>query len=184
MSTISERSDARLGGRSIGRVVYSEEVIARRIGTLADEITSWFPPEANLLLLGVLKGSFMFMSDLVRRVRRPLQIDFLVAASYGSATSSSGELRLLYDPKASLAGRSVVIVEDIIDSGHTLQRLIPLLSEREPATLDVCTLLHKRIVTLDPDPRWVGFDAPSEFLVGYGLDHAEDFRHLPYIASL
>jgi hypoxanthine phosphoribosyltransferase len=165
-------------------VVYSEVDIATRVGQLADEITASFAPDADLLLLGILKGSVMFLSDLARRIRRPLQLDFLVAASYGSGTTSGGDVRLLYDPEASLRGRSVVIVEDIIDSGHTLQRLIPLLREREPGSLDVCTLLHKRLVTLDPEPRWVGFDAPSEFLVGYGLDHAEDFRHLPYIASL
>lgn len=172
------------GGREIRRVVYTEEEIRRRVHEMGDEITRHFPAGTGLLVLGLLKGSFIFLADLVRRIHLPLQVDFLVASSYGSGTVSSGNLQLLYDPKASLAGRNVVIVEDIIDSGHTLQRLMPLLREREPATLDVCTLLHKRLVTLDHDARWVGFDAPSEFLVGYGLDHAENFRHLPYIASL
>ena len=107
-----------------------------------------------------------------------------MASSYGTGKVSSGDLQLLYDPGASLEGRSVVIVEDIVDSGHTLRRLIPMLRAREPRSLDVCTLLHKRLVKLDPEVRWVGVDAPPEFLVGYGLDHAEDFRHLPFIASL
>ncbi len=184
MSTIAEVAKGRLGGRSVRRIVYSEDDIATRVSELAEEITGHYAADDHLLVLGLLKGSFIFMSDLVRRVQRPLQLDFLVASSYGSGTVSSGDLRLLYDPGASLRGRSVVIVEDIIDSGHTLQRLIPLLREREPRSLDVCTLLHKRIAPLDPDARWVGFDAPPEFLVGYGLDHAEDFRHLPFIASL
>ena len=184
MSTSSEIAPGQLGGRAIGRVVYSEEVIARRVREMAAEITAHYAPDDELLVLGLLKGSFIFLADLVRRIDRPLHLDFLVAASYGSGTVSSGDLQLLYDPGASLKDRSVVIVEDSVDSGHTLQRLMPLLREREPRSLDVCTLLHKRLVTLDPAVRWVGFDAPREFLVGYGLDHAEDFRHLPFIASL
>ncbi len=184
MSTIPEAAAGQLGGRTIRRVVYSESDIATRVREMAEEITAAFEPHDQLLVVGLLKGSFIFLADLVRRIQRPLHVDFLVASSYGSGTVSSGDLQLLYNPQASLRDRSVVIVEDIIDSGHTLQRLIPLLREREPRSLEVCTLLHKRLVTLDPDARWVGFDAPSEFLVGYGLDHAEDFRHLPYIASL
>lgn len=184
MSTITEAAAGQLGGRTIRRVVYSEADIAGRVRELAQEITDHFSADDELLVVGLLKGSFIFLSDLVRRIERPLHVDFLVASSYGSGTVSSGDLRLLYDPEASLRDRSVVIVEDIIDSGHTLQRLIPLLREREPRSLDVCTLLHKRLASLDPDARWVGYDAPREFLVGYGLDHAEDFRHLPFIASL
>lgn len=184
MSTIPEAAAGQLGGRTVRRVVYSETEIATRVREMGEEITEAFDPHDQLLVVGLLKGSFIFLADLVRRIQRPLHVDFLVASSYGSGTVSSGDLQLLYNPQASLRDRSVVIVEDIIDSGHTLQRLIPLLREREPRSLEVCTLLHKRLVTLDPDARWVGFDAPSEFLVGYGLDHAEDFRHLPYIASL
>jgi len=107
-----------------------------------------------------------------------------VAASYGAGTVSSGDVRLLYDPEATLRGRAVVIVEDIIDSGKTLGRLLPLLEGRGPASLEVCALLHKRITSLEREPRWVGFDAPEEFLVGYGLDYSENFRHLPYIGSI
>ena len=105
-------------------------------------------------------------------------------ASYGKSTVSSGTVDLLYDPETSLKGRTVVIVEDVIDSGTTLEWLLPRMREREPRRLEVCTILHKRIVSLDPHPRWVGFEAPKEFLVGYGLDCAEELRALPYIAAL
>jgi hypoxanthine phosphoribosyltransferase len=178
------------GDRPIRRIVYSEQQIDERVRAMGQEITDYFSSgdgrlgDGGLLVLGLLKGSFIFLADLVRRIDLPLQVDFLVASSYGSGTVSSGDVQLVYDPKASLAGRSVVIVEDIIDSGNTLKRLLPVLADREPASLDVCTLLHKRLVTLDHDARWVGFEAPSEFLVGYGLDHAENFRHLPCIAAM
>lgn len=184
MSNQDDIAPGPLGGRSLRRVVYPEHRIAERVREMGAEITAHFEPSGDLLLVGLLKGSFVFLADLVRAIRRPLQVDFLRVASYGAERESSGAVRLLHNAQASLRDRSVVIVEDIIDSGHTLQYLVPLLREREPASLDVCTLLHKRLVTLDPAPRWVGFDAPREFLVGYGLDHAEDFRHLPYIASL
>jgi hypoxanthine phosphoribosyltransferase len=138
-----------------------------------------------LLILGLLKGSFIFMSDLVRNIPRPHQVDFLIASSYGSGTKSSGNVRLLYDPETDIEGKHVLIVEDIVDSGNTLSRLLHLLEAREPASLEVCTLLHKRIAhKLDKEPAFVGFDAPEKFLVGYGLDFAEDFRHLPYIVAL
>ncbi|HET9948243.1 MAG TPA: hypoxanthine phosphoribosyltransferase, partial [Longimicrobiales bacterium] len=147
-------------------------------------ISAAYAPEERLLVLGLLKGSFVFLADLVRALRIPLHVDFLVASSYGKGTTSSGDVRLLYDPASSLEGRAVLVVEDIIDSGTTLRRLLPRLQARSPAKLEVCTLLQKEAAGRAPLARWVGFDAPNEFLVGYGLDHAEDFRHLPYIASL
>jgi len=168
----------------IRRIVYTEDEIARRVEAMGEEISEVFDPEDDLLVLGLLKGSFIFLADLVRHIRVPLQVDFLVASSYGSAEVSSGDVRLLYDPGASLEGRAVIVVEDIVDSGTTLARVIPMLEERGPRSLDVCALLHKRLTTSAPEPRWVGFDAPCEFLVGYGLDYGEHFRHLPYIASL
>jgi hypoxanthine phosphoribosyltransferase len=176
--------DARLGGQELVRVVYSEEEVQRRVHEMGEEIAETYGDADPLLVVGLLKGSFLFVADLVRAIPLPLHVDFLVASSYGSGKVSSGDVRLLYDPEASLEGRSVVLVEDIVDSGTTLRRLLPKLEERNPSTLDVCTLLHKRLVALEPEPRWVGFDAPDDFLVGYGLDYAEDFRHLPYIASL
>ena len=124
------------------------------------------------------------LADLVREIQRPLHVDFLVASSYGSGTVSSGRVQLLYDPSASFRDRHVVVVEDIVDSGNTLRRLLPMLEARKPRSLDVCALLHKHVVHLPKEPRWVGFDAPKAFLVGYGLDYSENFRHLPFIGSL
>ena len=175
---------ARAGGRPLGRVVYSAAEIAARVARMGAEITAAYPADAKLLLLGLLKGSFVFLGDLVRHVRRPLQVDFLVASSYGADTKSSGRVSLLYDSQVLLEGRHVIIVEDIVDSGTTLNELCGRLGERGPASLEICALLHKRIAEdLAWEPRWVGFDAPNEFLVGYGLDHAENFRHLPFIAT-
>lgn len=165
-------------------MAFDEAGIAQRVGELGAAITEAYP-DGELLVLGLLKGSFIFLSDLVRQIRRPLQVDFLVASSYGAGTVSSGNVRLLYDPETRLEGKHILLVEDIIDSGRTLSRLMTLLEERQPRSLEICALLHKRIATeLDHEPKFVGFDAPHEFLVGYGLDHAENFRHLPYIASL
>jgi hypoxanthine phosphoribosyltransferase len=173
-----------LGGHELRRVVFDAERIRVRVAELAREISTAYRPEDRLLVIGLLKGSFIFLADLVRQITIPLHVDFLVAASYGAGTVSSGDVRLLYDPASSLKGRAVLVVEDIVDSGATLRKLLPHLQARGPTTLDVCALLHKRIDSEDLEPRWVGFDAPNEFLVGYGLDHAEDFRHLPCIASL
>ena len=176
--------NTRLGGQKLQRIVYTEEDIHRRIQEMGREISAAYRASDRLLLVGLLKGSFLFVADLVRAIELPIQVDFLVAASYGAGKTSTGDVRLLYDPEASLKDRAVILVEDIVDSGKTLNRLIPLLQARGPSSLEVCALLHKRLITLDREPRWVGFDAPNEFLVGYGLDYAEDFRHLPYIASL
>lgn len=175
-------------GSRIERVAFSEEQIAARLQTMGAEIAEYYSSEGRdgeeLLVLGLLKGSFIFLADLVRNIPIPLQVDFLMASSYGSGTVSSGDVKLLYNPRADMKGRNVLVVEDIIDSGNTLARLVPLLQNREPASVEVCALLHKRIVALDPPARWVGFDAPRDFLVGYGLDYSENFRHLPFIASL
>ena len=177
-------TDPRLQGRLVKRVAFSAEQIATRVQELGDEVSDAYP-NGDLLVLGLLKGSFIFLSDLVRQVRRPLQVDFLVASSYGSGTVSSGHVNLVYDPQAELEGRHLLLVEDIVDSGRTLSRVIEVLKERNPASIEVCALLDKHHAThLTHPPRFVGFDAPNEFLVGYGLDHAENFRHLPYIASL
>lgn len=136
-------------------------------------------------MLGLLKGSFIFVSDLVRQIARPLQVDFVVAASYGDSMTSSGTVRLMYDPETELEGKHILLVEDIVDSGRTLDSLMEMLGERNPGSLEICALLHKHVASeLHHPVKFVGFDAPNEFLVGYGLDHAENFRHLPYIASL
>lgn len=181
----SQETLARTGGRPLSRIVYSSDQIAARVREMGEEITEGIPAGEDLLVLGLLKGSFIFLSDLVREIRRPLQVDFLVASSYGSGTTSSGEVKLLYDPYADFSGRHVVLVEDIVDSGTTLSRLVPMLEARSPRSLEICTLLHKHVAKdLVREPRWIGFDAPHEFLIGYGLDHSEDFRNLPFIGSL
>ena len=168
----------------LGAEIFSTDRIAARVQELGAEIDAHYP-SGDLIVLGLLKGSFIFLGDLVRNIPRPLQVDFLVASSYGSGRSTSGDVRLLYDPETELRGKHILLVEDIVDSGNTLNRLVRLLGGREPRSLEICALLHKRIArSLELEPRFVGFDAPPFFLVGYGLDHAEDYRHLPFIASL
>jgi hypoxanthine phosphoribosyltransferase len=177
-------ADPRLAGRALKRVAFSEQQIAERVQSLGREITAAYP-DGELLVLGLLKGSFIFLSDLVREINRPLHVDFLVAASYGEGTVSSGNVRLVYDPETDLEGKHILLVEDIVDTGRTLNRLMDLLQARNPRSLEICALLHKHIADeLKHDTKFIGYDAPHEFLVGYGLDHAESFRHLPYIASL
>lgn len=165
-------------------VVFSAETIRARVRDLGQEISDAYSEADRLVVIAVLKGSFLFMADLVREIDVPHEVDFLLASSYGDGTVSSGEVTLHYDPKTELTGRAVLLVEDIVDSGTTLSRLIPRLEERGASRVDVVALLHKRLTSGAIEPRWVGFDAPKSFLVGYGLDHAEAFRHLPYIASL
>jgi hypoxanthine phosphoribosyltransferase len=172
-----------MGGRAVRRIVYDAETIHGRVVEMGREITAAYP-DGDLLVLGLLKGSFIFLGDLVRQIGRPIQVDFLVASSYGNGTVSSGEVRLVYDPETRLDGKHILLVEDIIDSGRTLARMLELLGARNPRSLEICALLHKHIAGVTLEPRFLGFDAPKEFLVGYGLDHAEDFRHLPFIASL
>ncbi len=181
---IDSIADPRLSGRAVNRIAFDESAIARRVGELGREISAAYP-DGDLLVLGLLKGSFIFLSDLVRQITRPLQVDFLVASSYGDGMVSSGTVRLVYDPETRLEGKDILLVEDIVDSGRTLNRLMDILEQRKPRSVEICALLHKRIADgLKHETRFVGFDAPTEFLVGYGLDHAENFRHLPYIASL
>jgi hypoxanthine phosphoribosyltransferase len=181
---VEQQTLKRTGGRKLAEVIYDEPTIAAKVRELGAQITAAFP-SGELLVLGLLKGSFIFLSDLVRSIERPLQVDFLVAASYGAETVSSGDVRLLYDPATLLEGKHILLVEDIVDSGRTLNRLVTLLEGRGPRSLDICALLHKHVADhLVLEPKFVGFDAPPRFLVGYGLDHAENFRHLPYIASL
>jgi hypoxanthine phosphoribosyltransferase len=174
----------RTGGKPVKSIVFDEETIAARVQALADDITAAYP-NGELLVLGLLKGSFIFLSDLVRSIQRPIQVDFLVASSYGDGKVSSGTVRLVYDPETRLEGKHILLVEDIIDTGKTLQRVMMLLGERQPRSLAICALLDKQLAAEPrPELRFVGFRAPPAFLVGYGLDHAEDFRHLPFIADL
>lgn len=172
----------------IASVLVTEEQIRHRNVELAEQVAADFQAEhgqGDLLLIGVLKGAVMFMTDLARALPIPVQLEFMAVASYGSATSSSGVVRILKDLDRDIAGRHVLIVEDIIDSGLTLSYLLRNLAVRHPACLQVCTLLRKPdAVTIDVPVRYIGFDIPDEFVVGYGLDYAERYRDLPYIGTL
>ena len=184
-SLYSDKTLGATGGRELERIVYSADEIAERVREMGQAISRDYEGADDLLVLGLLKGSFIFLADLVRCISRPLHVDFLVVSSYGLGTSSTGEVNTLYDPSTPLEDRNVVLVEDIVDSGNTMNEIVPALEARGVASLEICALLHKHVADeLVRDPRWVGFDAPREFLVGYGLDHAEDFRHLPFIASI
>ena len=172
----------------IASVLVTEEQIQRRIVELAQQVAADFQAErgdGDLLLVGVLKGAVMFMTDFARALPIPVQLEFMAVSSYGSATSSSGVVRILKDLDRDIAGRHVLVVEDIIDSGLTLSWLLRNLLTRRPATLEVCTLLRKPdAVQIDVPVRYVGFDIPQEFVVGYGLDYGERYRDLPYIGTL
>jgi hypoxanthine phosphoribosyltransferase len=165
----------------VGRVVVGEKDLSARVGELGAEITSDYRGRVPLLV-GVLKGAFMFMADLSRAIDLPVECDFMAVASYGSATKTSGVVRIVKDLDADLTGRHVLIVEDIVDSGLTLSYLRRNLLARSPASLEVCALLVKEgLQKVDPELRYVGFRIPSDFVVGYGLDVDERHRNLPAI---
>jgi hypoxanthine phosphoribosyltransferase len=169
---------------AIGKTIIPEEDLTRRIKELAADINRDYA-DKDLLLIGVLKGAIFFVSDLMRELTVPVEVDFMAISSYGSATRSSGVVRILKDLDAVIEGRDVLIVEDIVDSGLTLQYLVRNLAGRNPASLEVCALLVKpsrREVELPT--RYVGFEIPDEFAIGYGLDHAERYRNLRYVAAL
>lgn len=168
----------------IERVLVDETTLQARVRELGEILCSTYAGQ-DLLLVSVLKGSVVFMADLMRACAIPHEIDFMATSSYGSDTSSSGVVRILKDLNVSIEGRNVVIVEDIIDSGNTLSYLVRILQERRPASLRILTLLDKperREVPIHVD--WIGFSIPNEFVVGYGLDYAEVYRNLPYIGIL
>lgn len=168
----------------IKSVLYSEELLASKVAELGARITKDYSGK-ELLVIGVLKGANIFMSDLVRKIDIPVQLDFIAASSYGSSTESSGVVRILKDLDYSIEGKNVLIVEDIIDSGLTLHYLLDNFSSRKPESLAVCTLLDKpERRKVDIDVQYSGFDIPDEFIVGYGIDYAENYRNLPYIATL
>src|SRR6188472_3767254 len=164
--------------RNLGDIVVGEAELHTRIAQLGKEVTADYAGRAPLLV-GVLKGAYMFMSDLARQIDLPLEIDFMAVASYGSSTKTSGIVRIVKDLDIDIAGRDVLIVEDIVDSGLTLRWLRRNLEARSPASLDVCALLVKEgLQGEDPDLRYVGFHIPPDFVVGYGLDVAERYRNL------
>ena len=172
----------------IASTLVTEDDIRAKTAELATRIGADYADrcaESDLLLVGVLKGAVMFMTDLARALPLPVQLEFMAVSSYGSATSSSGVVRILKDLDRDIAGRHVLIVEDIIDSGLTLSWLLKNLESRGPASLSVCALLRKpEAARSQVDVRYVGFDIPNEFVVGYGLDYAERYRDLPFIGTL
>jgi hypoxanthine phosphoribosyltransferase len=168
----------------IGEVLVPADKLASRVRELAAEITKDYAGK-DVILVGVLKGAVFFVADLMRELEIQCEVDFMAVASYGSSTKSSGVVRILKDLDALIEGRHVLIVEDIVDSGLTLQYLLRNLQARDPASLEVCALLikpgsHK----VDLKLRYVGFEIPERFVVGYGLDHAERYRNLPFVAAL
>jgi hypoxanthine phosphoribosyltransferase len=169
---------------AIGNILVPAEDLARRVAELAAEISRDYAGK-DLLLIGVLKGAVFFLSDLMRHLTIPVEVDFMAVASYGSATKSSGVVRILKDLDAVIQDRDVLIVEDIVDSGLTLQYLLRNLAGRSPRSLEVCALLTKPGRSkVELNTRYVGFEIPDEFAIGYGLDHAERYRNLPYVAAL
>jgi hypoxanthine phosphoribosyltransferase len=168
----------------IGEILVQADELQHRIREMAAEVSRDYKGR-DLLLIGVLKGAVFFLADLMRHLDIPCEVDFMAVSSYGSSTDSSGVVRILKDLDAPLEGRNVLIVEDIVDSGLTLQYLMRTLEARNPASIEVCALLTKpERRKVDTPARYVGFEIPDKFAIGYGLDYAERYRNLPYVATL
>ena len=163
----------------------SAKAIAARVEALAKEISEHFADTDKLVVVGLLRGSFIFIADLVRELDLPVEVDFLEASSYGNSTESSREVRILKDLRGEIEGRDLLVVEDIVDTGHTLEHVLHLLESRHPARLKTCALLDKpsrRETGVKAD--YIGFEIPDEFVVGYGIDYAQRNRNLPYIGAV
>jgi hypoxanthine phosphoribosyltransferase len=168
----------------VAEILVDEETLQSRIAEIGAQVTEDYRG-TDLLLIGVLKGAVFFMADLMRRIELPCEVDFMAISSYGAGIDSSGVVRILKDLDISIEGRNVLVVEDIIDSGLTLSYLLRALEAREPASLEVCALLTKPERRVEDVPcRYVGFEIPNRFVIGYGLDFAERYRNLPYIGVL
>ena len=163
----------------------SEKDIKKRITELGEDINHFYKDTKKLLVVGLLRGSFVFIADLARELKIPVEVDFMTASSYGNSMQSSNNIRILTDLNTDIKNLDVLLVEDIIDTGHTLNQVIKLLNNRKPKSLEVCCLLNKfsRRET-DIESKWVGFDIHDEFVVGYGIDYAQDNRHLPFIGKV
>ncbi|MEZ5117898.1 MAG: hypoxanthine phosphoribosyltransferase [Candidatus Nanopelagicales bacterium] len=171
-------------GDELERVLLDEETLQNKIRELAAQIDADYAGRP-LLLVGVLKGAVMVMADLARALRSPIEMDWMAVSSYGSGTKSSGVVRILKDLDRDIGGRDVLVVEDILDSGLTLSWLVRNLGSRGPASVEVCTLLRKpEAVKVNIEPKYVGFDIPNEFVIGYGLDYAERYRNLRVVGTL
>jgi hypoxanthine phosphoribosyltransferase len=170
--------------RGVSKILVEEDTLRGRIAELGAAVSDDYAGR-DLLLVGVLKGAVFFMADLMRNLTIPCEVDFMAISSYGASTDSSGVVRILKDLDVNIEGRDVLVVEDIIDSGLTLSYLIRNLESRNPATLEVCALLTKPARReIDVKVRYTGFEIPNEFVIGYGLDYAERYRNLPYVAVL
>jgi hypoxanthine phosphoribosyltransferase len=170
--------------RAVGEIMIEADALRARIAELGEEISVHYEGR-DLLLIGVLKGAVFFMADLMRHLTVPCEVDFMAISSYGAQTDSSGVVRILKDLDINIEGRHVLVVEDIIDSGLTLSYLMRNLESREPASLEVCALLTKPARReIDVPVRWIGFEIPNRFVIGYGLDFAERYRNLPYVGVL
>ena len=170
--------------QDIERVLFSEEELDRRVSEIAAEI-NWDYAGKEPMLISVLRGSFVFMADLIRKIEVPCTVDFMSVSSYGRGTTSSGQVQITKDLSDDIEGKDIIVVEDILDSGNTLSYLLQLLQARKPASMKLCTLLDKhdrRVKEVHVD--YTGFTIPDEFVVGYGLDYAEKYRNLPYIGIL
>jgi hypoxanthine phosphoribosyltransferase len=168
----------------LGKTLFTEEQIQTRVRELAEQINQDYR-DSSCFLIGILKGAFIFMADLVRHVEVPVEFDFIACSSYGSATKTSGIVRIIKDLDADIKDRNVLLVEDIIDTGLTLNYLLRNFRSRGPASLEICSLLNKRTENKVELPiKYEGFSIPDVFVVGYGLDYAERYRNLPYIAEL
>lgn len=163
----------------------SAKSIAARVETLAGEISTFFADTDKLIIVGLLRGSFVFIADLVRELDLPCEVDFLETSSYGNSTESSREVRILKDLRDEIEGRDILVVEDIVDTGHTLHHVINLLKSRNPARLEVCALLDKPSRReVDVKATWIGFEIPDKFVVGYGIDYAQRNRNLDHIGTV
>ena len=163
----------------------SAKSIAARVEALAKEITANYNDADKLVVVGLLRGSFVFIADLVRELKMPVEVDFLEVSSYGDAMTSSREVRILKDLRGEINGLDVLLVEDIVDTGHTMHHVQALLESREPRSLEVCALLDKPSRReVEVDVRWMGFEIPDEFVVGYGIDYAQRNRNLPFIGKV
>ena len=163
----------------------SAKAIAARVEGLAREIAEFYYGTEKLVVVGLLRGSFVFIADLVRELDLPVEVDFLEVSSYGNSTESSREVRILKDLRGEIEGRDVLLVEDIVDTGHTLRHVLEILATRHPKRIEVCALLNKPSRReVDVRARWIGFEIPDKFVVGYGIDYAQRNRNLPHIGTV
>lgn len=174
-----------IGMKHTVEVMIPEQEVQERVRVLGQQITEHYQGSEDLVMVGLLRGSFVFMADLARAIDITHQVDFMTASSYGNTMSSSRDVRILKDLDDDIKGKDVLLVEDIIDTGNTLNKVCEILSLREPKSIQICTLLDKPSRReVDVDVKWIGFEIPDEFVVGVGIDYAQKYRHLPYIGKV